>query len=122
MFEYAAKNPEILKDFQNVMSVNNANRPSWTDVYDTNLLTADAKPGEVVAVDVGGGTGPDIEKLRMKHSGLPDGSLVLQDRPEVIAKAEISLPIKAENYDFFEPQPIKGKYHYETKSAMSKMY
>lgn len=83
----------------------------WTQVYDTDQLIAGAKldDGSAFVVDVGGNTGIDISHVLAKHPDLPAGSLVLQDLPEVIAKAEVDEKITAMVHDFFLPQPVKGE-------------
>jgi hypothetical protein len=63
-----------------------------------------------VFVDVGGGTGQQCVAVRRKWPGLP-GRVVLQDLPAVVAEAEVpeGYGIEVMAYDFFTPQPVKGK-------------
>lgn len=64
--------------------------------------------GEVAVVDIGGNVGYDLQELKSKHPNLP-GRLVLQDRPDIIAKAAATGEgFEAMSYDFFTEQPIKG--------------
>jgi len=88
-------------------------RPSWMDegFYPVNeRLVPGIKAGkeEVVLVDVGGNVGYDLKESKSKHPNLP-GRLVLQDRPDIIAKvADTDEGFEAMPYDFFTEQPIKG--------------
>ena len=59
-------------------------------------------------VDIGGGVGPYVGRVRAKYPDLPEGSLILQDRREVVAKVEATPQIKTIEHDFFQPQPVKG--------------
>lgn len=81
----------------------------WTKVYDTARLLDGARLDDAFpfVVDVGGNTGIDISHVLVKHPDLPAGSLVLQDVPEVIAKAQVDKKITAMSHDFFLPQPVK---------------
>lgn len=83
----------------------------WTKVYDTARLLDVARLDNAspFVVDVGENTGIDISHVLAKHPDLPAGSLVLQDIPEVIAKAQVDKKITAMSYDFFLPQPVKGE-------------
>ncbi|GAW14030.1 hypothetical protein ANO14919_034220 [Xylariales sp. No.14919] len=83
----------------------------WAAFYDTGSLVsgADLGNGGVLCVDVGGHHGIDLTSLLTKHPDIPDGSLVLQDLPEVIKGAnDLSPKIKAMPHDMFQPQPVKG--------------
>lgn len=83
----------------------------WTKVYDTSRLLkgANLDNGAPFVVDVGGNTGIDITHVLAAHPNLPAGALVLQDLPEIIAKATVDKNITAMAHDFFLPQPVKGE-------------
>jgi hypothetical protein len=83
----------------------------WTKVYDTSQLLegANLDNGSPFVVDVGGNTGIDISHVLAAHPDLPAGALVLQDLPEIIAKASVDNKITAMVHDFFLPQPVKGE-------------
>lgn len=108
IFEWMAKRPEQLHDFQAFMSSYGSTKTSWIDMYPTEDLVRSARPNGVVLVDVGGGVGPDIDKFRLQHPELRQGSLILQDMPEVIGSVSVEKPITAMAHDFFKSQPIKG--------------
>ena len=108
-FEFLKKNPESLEHFQRCMRVLSLNMASWTILYPVEQLGNQVRKESPLVVDVGGGLGHDIKSFSERIQNLPPGSLILQDRPEVIAQAKVTPPIKAIAHDFFEPQPIKGK-------------
>ena len=62
----------------------------------------------VLMVDVGGGRGHDLLELA-KRKGPEHGRLILQDLPEVIADAPELELVESMGYDFFTPQPVKGR-------------
>ena len=95
-------------NFQNVMTAYAASKPSWTDIYPVQHLVSSLKPGVPLVVDVGGGKGHDLEKLRSTYPNLPPGSLVLQDQASVVEAASLHGSITTMAHDFFTPQPVKG--------------
>lgn len=66
----------------------------WPQVYDTEMLVSEADLSRPVVVDIGGHTGVDLMNVLQAHPDLPSGALVLQDRPEVIAKVAVDERIK----------------------------
>ncbi|KAJ6172591.1 hypothetical protein N7470_001658 [Penicillium chermesinum] len=104
------KSPECLEAFTGHMEAWTMWKTPWVNVYDTNKLLdgADLSDGSPFVVDLGGNTGIDISHVLKKHPDLPAGSLVLQDLPEVIARANVDEKITAMVHDFFLPQPVKG--------------
>ncbi|KAJ5211300.1 hypothetical protein N7491_011120 [Penicillium cf. griseofulvum] len=106
--------PACFEAFTGHMEAWTAWKTPWTKVYDTTKLLEGAKLGDgsPFVVDVGGNTGIDISHVLAKHPDLPDGSLVLQDLPEVIANAQVDEKITAMVHDFFLPQPVKGSRAY----------
>lgn len=63
----------------------------------------------VLLVDIGGGLGHDLEDFRAGYPHLP-GRLVLEDLSAVTKEVnQIDKEIEVISYDFFMPQPIKGK-------------
>ncbi|KAL2832761.1 S-adenosyl-L-methionine-dependent methyltransferase [Aspergillus pseudoustus] len=109
------KSPEYYEAFTGHMEAWTAWKTPWTKVYDTTQLLEGAKldDGSAFVVDVGGNTGIDIGHVLAKHPGLPAGSLVLQDLPEIIEKAQVDVTkVKAMVHDFFLPQPVRGSRAY----------
>lgn len=96
-------------NFQNVMTEYAANKGSWVDIYPVRELLSARRDGTPMVVDVGGGKGHDLERLRQKCPELPERSLILQDQDLVVETAKVYDPIKTMAYDFFTPQPVKGE-------------
>ncbi|GAW11974.1 hypothetical protein ANO14919_013290 [Xylariales sp. No.14919] len=114
MFERCRANPDYQASFIGFMRGLAAYKLDWTQIYDTNILMSDFDTnGELpLLVDVGGAHGVDVERLLSRYPGLPDGKLILQDMPDVIAMAKVSEKITVMHYDFFTPQPVKGARAY----------
>jgi fumagillin biosynthesis methyltransferase len=109
-FDRLMKYPEYNKSFIGHMTGYTSWKTPWTEVYDTDSLIKGAKLEEApLVVDLGGNTGLDISRVLAKHPDLPAGSLVLQDLPEVIERANVDEKITKMAHDFFKPQPIKGE-------------
>jgi hypothetical protein len=110
------KSPTHYEAFTGHMEAWTAWKTPWTKVYDTSRLLegAELDNGTPFVVDVGGNTGIDISHVLKKHPDLPAGALVLQDLPEIIAKAQVDEKITAMVHDFFLPQPVTGKPHNHT--------
>lgn len=85
------------------------------DAYPTETLISGSADSALV-VDVGGNIGQDLERFRAKH---PEQAsrLVLQDLPEVVAKATCDSAIQRQAYDFFTPQPVIGARAYYLHSC-----
>lgn len=106
------------------MSAYRAGKPSWLDPgfpYPVQTRLGDGDANDVLFVDVGGGLGHDLRELRAKHPSLP-GTLVLQDRAEVIASlgadSNSDSCFQAMAHDFFTPQPVVGARAYYLHSVL----
>lgn len=87
-------------------------RPRWFDpeFYPVQeRLLAGASGGAAFLVDVGGGTGHDVEGVREAFGSRLSGALVLQDRPEVIELAQVGEGVEKMAHDFLTEQPVKGE-------------
>lgn len=85
--------------------------PSWLEAVDFDKefgqgLTADG----VAFVDVGGSIGHQCAALKDRLPHL-QGRVILQDKPDVVAKALEVAGMETMSYDYLTPQPIKGMYH-----------
>lgn len=111
-FEYFQKfNPEMGRRFASMMNAWSKGRPRWfySDYYPVrDRLIAGADGENAFLVDIGGGTGHDIEGLREAFAPLP-GKLVLQDRPEIIEHARLAGDVEIMAHDFLIEQPVKGE-------------
>ncbi|KAF5866541.1 hypothetical protein ETB97_011426 [Aspergillus alliaceus] len=99
-----------LETFIDHMEAATARKTPWTKVYDTAKLLEGTKleDGSPFVVDLGGNTGTDISHVLVRHPDLPQGSLILQDLPEIISGLKVDSKITAMAHDFFLPQPVKG--------------
>ena len=68
-------------------------------------------------VDIGGGTGQQCVAIKEKFPNL-SGKVILQDLPAVIAEAKVPENIETMAYDFFTPQPVKGKRLFRRKKEV----
>ncbi|CAN8097784.1 unnamed protein product [Discula destructiva] len=104
--------PEHQEDFVAGMSNITQWKQDWTEYFDTAHLVdkevVEKGKTNPIFVDVGGNAGSDVTRFLKKHPEVPQGSLILQDVPDVVemAKNVVDPKIVAESYDFFKPQPI----------------
>lgn len=118
-FEWLGQNPELAKDFQQWMTLNQKATSSWVDWFNVQDHIMDGfnaveSAENVFFVDVGGGEGSFVRQFREKFPDV-SGRLVLQDLPHVVSSIDKNtLPgVELAAHDFFTPQPIKGrlKFH-----------
>ncbi|KAI4912278.1 hypothetical protein J4E85_011011 [Alternaria conjuncta] len=121
-FEYMQRhNPEMGRRFASMMGSWSKGRPRWfaSDYYPVQERLIDrAEEGKTFLVDVGGGSGHDVEGLREAFGGRLPGGLVLQDRPEIVELAKLGLGAKAMSHDFMTEQPVKGARAYYLHSII----
>lgn len=125
-FPRLQKDPKLMAYFNGHMEGYTAGKMDWTDMFDvTALLEGSTLEDAPFLVDVGGNQGFDIARVLDKIPSLPPGSLIIQDLPEVVAVAKTNTVIKAQEHDFFAPQPIKGtqkRLNHEIDLLMEGMY
>jgi hypothetical protein len=113
-FELISTMPDTFKDFNAFMGRTVGARVKWLEWYDVQgRLIQGARKDVPLLVDVGGGKGHDMLRF---HDVYPNtGPLILQDLAPVIASVQ-DLPNEIEklSYDFFTPQPVKGKSTFGT--------
>jgi hypothetical protein len=121
-FEYFNNfDPEMGRRFASMMNVWSKGRPRWfdPDYYPVkDRLIADADPTAPFLVDVGGGSGHDVEGLKQAFGDQISSKIVLQDRPEIIAIAQVSDGIEALAHDFLQEQPVKNARAYYLHSII----
>ena len=109
-----SKRPEMSVAFGNHMAGRKSGKLTWMDhgFYPVEENLGEGVSGEddaVLLVDVGGGTGQNLQEFHGKYSGL-HGQLILQDKPDVIKAATgLDQTIRLMAYDFFTEQPVKGQ-------------
>lgn len=107
-FDWIMKHPEKKDIFERQMKLFSNYKEPLSEVYPTESIVKSAKPGVPIFVDVGGGLGHDIESFSAAHPDLDEGSLVLQDLPQVLESAQVSSSIVKCPIDFLKGQPIHG--------------
>ncbi|KAK6844449.1 hypothetical protein PG995_014559 [Apiospora arundinis] len=111
-FAWFAENPWAKELGLTHMKIQREGRPLCFDGLDFahqfGQATTDSTP---LFVDIGGSMGPQSVAFRQRYPNLA-GRVIVQDRPEVIEKANVALAdwpsIEAEAHDFFTPQTIHG--------------
>lgn len=112
-FQDLALNPAIAGDFHSAMECHSKyNLTPWPEVYPTEKIVEGAKVNRALVVDVGGSKGHDLEKFRLLHPEIPEGSLILQDLPDVVKDVKLEKAISVQAYDFFTPEPVKSARTY----------
>lgn len=116
LFGWLHEHPEQLANFGALQAGTQSLVPFWADIYPIEQLMQDFQytPGDAynaLLVDVGGGTGSDINRFHQRYPQHP-GHLILQDLDEVIESAEVDGSIVKMPHDFFTPQPISGALIY----------
>lgn len=114
-WEMMRGDPDLKLAFDGYMPARrNGLRLPWHEIYPaaTELdVKGFQEPNEPpLLVDVGGNTGYDSASFRTKNPHIK-GHCVVQDLPETLASSPVPPPegIERIGYDFFTPQPIKGK-------------
>ncbi|KAF2823177.1 O-methyltransferase [Ophiobolus disseminans] len=116
MFEHWQRSDsEAGRRFASMMDAWSKGRPRWffEDYYPVKeRLITGADDGTPFLVDIGGGSGHDVEGLREAFEGQLPGKLVLQDRPEIVEIAKLGPGAEGIAHDFMTEQPVKGARAY----------
>lgn len=111
-FPWLQANPASHAVFLDALEASTPLRGTLVDHFPTEKMLERMHPDRPLLVDIGGGAGHDLDAFQKKHA-LPRGTLVLQDRPEVIKQADnIDPAIEKMAYDFFTPQPVRDASYY----------
>lgn len=121
-YEWLSSNPSRLFQFKGMVEGFAESRQPWVEIYPTERLLVDTDGSTndeavPILVDVGGGSGYDIEQFRRKHPQITH-RLVLQDLPEVVHEAQVDRSICKIPHDFFQPQPIHHARAYFLHSVL----
>lgn len=111
MFEFLALDPVRFSNFNTAMEIKTAQTvlPYDTFPFKEAFSKIETTDDTVLLVDVGGGNGQATKAIRQL---CPDakGKLILQDQSTVLEAITTPLPgVEKMGYDFFTPQPIKGR-------------
>ena len=114
LWEFFEQHPEHKKYFADYMAARYNGVAPWFVTFPmAQVLVPEAKRGidDVLLVDVGGSSGHALAKFRERHPDSP-GRFIVQDLPTIIEKVqneETPPYLEMMPYDFFTPQPIRGK-------------
>ena len=112
VFKWTNQDPKRLKAFNTFMGGHRRQRTPWFDAFSVDEILLDgykADKDTALMIDVGGGSGYDIESFRARYPSVP-GRLILQDASEVIGGLPgLHQDIEPMDYDFFTPQPVKDR-------------
>jgi demethylsterigmatocystin 6-O-methyltransferase len=99
--------PKLKSDLDTYMAAHKQNGSSLADLLPLPRLVEGYNSAfPVLLVDIGGGVGHQCKDLRARYPSL-QGDIVVQD---LQSAPDLDLAgIKGMAYNFFEPQPIKGK-------------
>ncbi|KAJ6021914.1 O-methyltransferase B [Penicillium herquei] len=98
------------RDFFNLhMKCNRAGMPTFLDVFPVLEKATELNPERALFVDIGGGIGQQAIAFKEKYPEL-EGRVIVQDITLATADAIQHPGVEAMPYDFFSPQPIKGRY------------
>ncbi|KAJ0423509.1 O-methyltransferase-domain-containing protein [Aspergillus carlsbadensis] len=120
MFATLSTKPDRLKAFNDGMTVQAMTAIWMIDLFPFHetFAAASPRPGTVLAVDIGGGRGKAIARIR-DLAGDVRGRFILQDQAHVIAGLERGTAstsyldgIETLSHDFFTAQPVRGALVY----------
>ena len=108
------KHPEYRRYFDEYMAERRKGHSLWYEIFPmASILAPNTKtdPKAVLLVDVGGNKGYEVESFHGAHPDIP-GRLILQDLSSMIGRVRENplTDIELMPYDFFTPQPVKGKW------------
>ncbi|KAJ5916915.1 S-adenosyl-L-methionine-dependent methyltransferase [Penicillium tannophilum] len=119
-FEWLKSHPEDLHAFNVVMGLNRQiEGGQWFDFYPVEEKLHVDSNDRVRLIDVGGGLGHDIARLRERFPTLP-GRLIVEDLPDVVKdiKTPLGENVEAIGYDMFTEQPVKGAKSYYLRTVL----
>ena len=110
-WEHLSKHPEKQADFDSSMKMSDMAPPAALPTYPFGAKAGRLRADRVAIVDIGGGRGQFLERLRKQCPELP-GRFVLQDLQQsvdLLDGTEKDLGFEPMAHDMFTPQPIIGK-------------
>ncbi|KAL9593019.1 MAG: hypothetical protein Q9219_007696 [cf. Caloplaca sp. 3 TL-2023] len=126
-YEHIAQQPRLKRDFDQAMSAKrNGLMPQWFHVYPVmeELATDVLSQTADVIVDVAGNKGYELISFAAEYPGFK-GSMILEDLPltftEMNEEEQFKIRaagIKLQEYNFFDPQPIKGASIYFIRDVL----
>ena len=111
-FQDFGDNPDLLEAFHDIVGLQTASKVPWTRIFPPEMLLADARSDKPLVVDMGGGSGHDLELVRQAVSAEWYPQLVFQDLPPVVNAVSLHAGVKKMPHDFLTPQPVKAARAY----------
>jgi len=108
-YAWFAQNPLQMGALIKYMGMEQTVRGRWLDEYPIERETQGWDPELPVFVDVGGNVGHYCAMFKNRFPSVP-GRVILQDLPDTLGHALQTPGVEALPHDFFQAQPIKGKY------------
>jgi hypothetical protein len=107
LFEALSLDPKMAANFN---AMNEHMSFPVAGIYPIDDVGVDWSDERALLVDVGGGKGQAFRELVHAHPVLKN-RIVLQDQKEVLEQvpADVANSVKKMCYNFFTPQPIRGK-------------
>lgn len=122
-WDYYDAHPEASAIFDSAMSIQESFPQEMVPPYpfSEDISEVDTGPDAVTLVDIGGGFGQAIKKLRSQYPKL-EGRFILQDLPKTINKID-AVQAKKDGFepmahDFFTPQIVKGAKYYHLRRVL----
>lgn len=108
-FQWLQSNPGHFGLFMQWVHLSRAGLPVWLDAFPfEQTIGQNTDKDTVIFVDVGSALGHQSIMLRERLPNLP-GRIIIQDTAQVMGMVQPSHDIEPQVYDFFTPQPVKGK-------------
>lgn len=112
MWQFIAQFPDRLQTFNDAMRAQSS-AGSWAIAlypFHEVLSRIDSTDDTPLVVDIGGGKGHALCRIKELCGDAVKGRFILQDRQEVVdvISGEELAGIEREAYNFFTPQPVKG--------------
>lgn len=108
-FVWLQSNPGHFGLFMQWVALSRGGLPSWLDTFPLQEVVGQKTDKDTVLfVDVGSALGHQSIEVRKRFPDLA-GRIIIQDTAQVIGMAQPGHDIETQIYDFFTPQPVKGK-------------
>jgi hypothetical protein len=111
-FSWLKQRPRDWTIFNSAMqAVNFVNPGESTSAFAFDTELSGLSDCDIAVIDIGGGRGHTLLRFKEQYRQIK-GRFILQDLPGVLAEVEPEIPAKGielMDYDFFTPQPVKGK-------------
>lgn len=110
LFSWLQANPSFMKTFSSCMAASTVLQAARVPEIIASILplVADQDEKEVLCIDIGGGSGQMLSEVRQLRPELK-GHMIVQHLPKEIEERKSVRGVEGMPYNFFDPQPIRGK-------------